>query len=250
MDDAVKLELQRTVGTAATPRAFVVPSSGVSDRLSDADVQVLSAVCPPRTYRRGDRVYHAGDPAGTLCVLLHGFVKLSAPARLGGERVLAVCGPDDFFGESFLAGDLTRGADAVSLEDGTVVCAVSRDAFVEVARRAPTAALAFTAAFAARAHVLQGRLDHLARGAQARLALTLLTLARRFGRPREDGWVRLELELRHEDLAGLANVSRVTATELLSRWRTLGLVVGTRGRYDVHLDGLENLCEDLEQEGH
>ena len=231
--------------------AWTLHASGVRERLRETDLHVLATVCPPRTYRRGDHVYRLGDAADDLYVLIDGSVKLSAPARLGGERVLAVCGPDDFFGESFLTGGSVRNADAVCLDTGTVVCAISRDAFLTLARQSPGVVLAFTAAFAARAHDLQERLGFLSHRAEMRLARVFLDLAVRLGQGPQPGlepveWVTLSLDVRHEDLAGLAHMSRATVTEVLSQWRALGLLVGTRGEYQVNVGGLSEWCDALE----
>jgi CRP/FNR family transcriptional regulator, cyclic AMP receptor protein len=229
-------------------RPWLLTGSGILARLSEADIQALTAICPPRTFRRGDRVYRYGDPADALCVLIHGHVKLSVPARLGGERVVSVCGPEDFFGESFLSGHPQRSAEAICLENETMVCSISRQAFLTLSGEAPTVVLAFMAAFAGRSVDLQGQLDDLSRSAEVRLIRTFLRLTQRLGesKPERGDWAALSLDLKHEDLAGLANVSRVTATEVLSQWRSLGLLTGTRGQYEVNVDGLALREEELE----
>ena len=230
------------------PGHWVIEGSGVGALMTDADMQALSGVCPPRQYRKGDRLYRSGEIAQSLYVLLDGHVKISTPARLGGECIVAVCGPDDFFGESFLTNARERVSDAVCLSDTVIACAITRENFLEIARRAPTVALAFAVALAEHAQRLQARLDHLTRPAPVRLARTLISLAERFGREDRPGWIDLEVDLKHEDLAGLAHLSRVTVTEYLSAWRAQELVLGTRGRYAINREGLLTLCEQLEAE--
>jgi CRP/FNR family transcriptional regulator, cyclic AMP receptor protein len=204
---------------APIPGHWVVEQSGIGTLITDADMQALSGICPPRSYRKGDCLYRTGEVAHGLFVLLDGHVKISTPARLGGERTVTVCGPDDFFGESFLTGAQKRASDAVCLSDTAVACAISREQFLEIARRAPTVALAFAVMLAEHAQRLQAQLDHLTRPAPVRLARTLLSLAERFGRENRSGWIDLEVDLKHDDLAGLAHLSRVTVTEYLSAWR-------------------------------
>ncbi len=227
---------------------WVIEQTAMMSLISDADVQMLSGICPPRQYHRGDRLYRSGDEAHSLFVLLDGHVKISMPARLGGERVVTVCGPSDFFGESFLTGAQTRVSDAVCLSDVAVVCAISRIQFLQIARQIPTVALAFAVVLAEHAQHLQAQLDSLTRPAPVRLARTLISLAERFGQETPLGWIELEVDLKHEDLAGLAHLSRVTVTEYLSAWRVQELVLGTRGRYVINREGLLTLCEQLEGE--
>ena len=235
-------------GPLRPDRVWTVEQSGLTARLSDQDLQVLSGVCPPRRYRRGERVYRSGDCAESLFILLDGYVKISTPARLGGEHLATVCGPDDFFGESFLTGAQSRVSDAVCLSESAVVCAVSRAQFLELARTVPGVILAFATVLAEHAQRLQQRLDDLAQPAPARLARTLLWLAERFGAEAHSGWWAIDLELRQEDLASLAHLSRVTVTAYLSAWRGQDLVLGTRGRYVLHREGLLTLCEQVENE--
>ncbi|MFB9992656.1 Crp/Fnr family transcriptional regulator [Deinococcus oregonensis] len=232
--------------TGAGP--WVVAASGLGTLLTEADIQVLSRVCSVRTYRKGDRIYRCGDAADELFVLLDGHVKISAPTRLRGERIVAVCGPDDFFGEAFLTGAVTRVSDAISLTEGALVCPISRANFLEVARQAPSVVLAFTTTLAGHAQALQARLEVLRLPAPARLARTLLNLAERLGQDSENGWRDLHVNLKHEELADIANVSRVTVTEHLSAWRSQALVLGTRGHYSVHMADLEMWAEQLEVE--
>jgi CRP/FNR family transcriptional regulator, cyclic AMP receptor protein len=231
-----------------TPGHWVIEQSGVGALMTDADMQTLSGICPPRTYRKGDRLYRTGEQASSLFVLLDGHVKISTPARLGGERIVTVCGPDDFFGESFLTGARERVSDAICLSNTVIACAISRDQFLEIARQAPTIALAFAVVLAEHAQRLQAQLDYLTLPAPMRLARTLMSLAERFGREDQSGWIDLEVDLKHEDLAGLAHLSRVTVTEYLSAWRLQELVLGTRGRYAINREGLLTLCEQLEGE--
>jgi CRP/FNR family transcriptional regulator, cyclic AMP receptor protein len=227
---------------------WVIEQSGVIGHMTDADMQVLGGICPPRPYVKGDRLYRSGEEAHSLFVLLDGHVKISTPARLGGERIVTVCGPDDFFGESFLTGAQERASDAVCLSDTAVACSISRSQFLELARRAPTVMLAFAVVLAEHAQRLQAQLDHLARPAPVRLARTLISLAERFGQAAQPGWFDLDVNLKHEDLAGLAHLSRVTVTEYLSAWRAQELVLGSRGRYTINREGLLTLCEQLELE--
>ncbi len=227
---------------------WVVEHSGIGGHLTDTDMQIMTGICPPRAYVKGDRLYRCGEEAHSLFVLLDGHIKISTQARLGGERIVTVCGPDDFFGESFLTGARERFSDAVCLSDTAVACAISRDQFLEIAHRAPRIVLSFAVVLAEHAQRLQAQLDHLTRPAPVRLARTLISLAERFGHEERPGWIDLEMNLKHEELASLAHLSRVTVTEYLSAWRAQELVMGTRGRYVIHREGLLTLCEQLEGE--
>ena len=88
-----------------------VAGTGLVERVPPDDMRTFMQVCPERPYTRGGYVFHAGDPASHLHVVAKGRVKLVAPTADGRERILAVCGPGDFFGEAFVDdGDVVDGA--------------------------------------------------------------------------------------------------------------------------------------------
>lgn len=225
---------------------WVVAETGWSDAITAEEMREMGAICPPRPYRKGERIYRPGDPPENLFIVLEGNVKLSMPGVVGRERVVAVCGPDDFFGESFLTGASARHSEAVCLSERTVVCPISRAQFMEVAHRVPGVAVAFAAVLAERVQILEAQLELMALPAQARLGRCLLLLAGRFGRETESGVTELFLDLTHEELASLAATTRVSATQAMSAWRAQGLVQGTRGEYRIDARGLNALIEELE----
>jgi CRP/FNR family transcriptional regulator, cyclic AMP receptor protein len=227
---------------------WVVTQTGWNTVLEPDDMRVMGSICPPRPYRRGERIYRPGDPAESLFIVLEGNVKLSMPGAVGRERVVAVCGPDDFFGESFLTGTNTRHSEAVCLSDRTVVCPISRAQFMEVSHRVPSVAVAFAAVLAQRVQTLEAQLELMSSPAQARLGRCLLLLAARFGHEVEPGVIELSLGLNHEDWASLAATTRVSATQAMSAWRALGLVDGTRGEYRIQSLRLEAFIGQLELE--
>lgn len=215
--------------------------------LSDEDMQQIGAVCPPRHYRKGDSIYREGQTGGTLYILLEGHIKLSRVGLLGGERVLTVCGPDDFFGESFLTDAESTQANAICLSDA-VVCPITRKQFLEITRRVPEVGILLSSILASRMQELQVRLDSLSQPVQVRLAQVMLDLTYRFGveLEQEQGIYDLKLELRHEEIASLAHASRVSATQAISSWRQQELILGTRGQYRVNAVGMERMIEELQ----
>jgi CRP/FNR family cyclic AMP-dependent transcriptional regulator len=50
-------------------------------------------------HRRSEKVYSQGDPATSVIYIEKGGVKMSVVNAVGKEAVVAMLGPDDFFGE-------------------------------------------------------------------------------------------------------------------------------------------------------
>lgn len=236
---------QHKKAQAGLGEVWVVADTNWSKLISPSEMQTMGAICPPRPYRKNETIYRSGDAAESLYIVLEGSVKLSMSAVAGRERIVAVCGPDDFFGESFLTGARVRKSEAVCLSDRTVVCPISKSQFLEVSQQVPAVAVSFASVLAERVQSLEQQLELMTLPAQARLGRCLILLAQRFGTPVSPGVMSLNLGLKHEDLASLAATTRVSATQAMSQWRMLELVEGTRGEYTINMAGLERLVEGL-----
>src|SRR6202022_4006267 len=70
-------------------------------------------------YRRLQKIYSQGDPATSVMYVQKGGVKLSVVNEVGKEAVLAILGPDDFFGEGGMAGQSVRMGTAIAITPAT-----------------------------------------------------------------------------------------------------------------------------------
>jgi len=222
-----------------------VGGTGFTQRVAPDDLRVFMRVCPERPIARGATLFHAGDPATHLHVVASGQVKLVAPMPDGRERIVAVCGPGDFFGEAFVEGDGRYRVDAVALSDAAT-CPMSREDYRRLALHAPGFVLAFTQILAGNLFGCRDQLARVESPIRARVAEVLLAQSRRFGQEDGGGWWRLDTELRHDDVAGMVPATRVSVTSAIASLRSAGVLEGTRGRYRLHHDGLAAAAEDLD----
>jgi CRP/FNR family transcriptional regulator, cyclic AMP receptor protein len=200
-------------------------------------------VCPERPFRRGEHLFHAGEPATHIHVVAEGQVKLVALTPTGHERVIAVLGPDDFLGEAFVIGIEHYQLDAVAITD-VVSCPMNRDQFAQLALHAPAFTVRFAEILATSLVQCRELLSHALDPVKRRVAKVLLDQARRFGEPGPDGLVALRTGLRHEEIASLASATRVSASTAIAELRELGIVDGSRGSYRLSLAGLEAYVSD------
>lgn len=225
-------------------KPWFVKDTDFSERISDGDMGVFRSVCPDRTYGPGERIFHAGDPARDVHVITRGQVKLVAVTSTGDERILAICGPNDFIGEAFVSADAVYRADAVALTHA-VTCPVSRSQFLQLALHAPRVVTTFAEILASHLFHCRDQLSGSYASVEARLARVLLEQVDRFGEPEDGGWVRLSTALKHEELASMISATRVSVSMALSEMREQGVAEGTRGEYRFHRPGLVDRSEDL-----
>ena len=209
-------------------------------RVNEHDMGIFMKVCPDKRFAKGDVIFYAGDPATDLHVISQGQVKLVTPTANGSERILAVCGPNDFIGEAFLRDSAHYRVDAVALVD-TTTCPVSRDQYVRLAQEAPTFAMTFTEILAGHLFQCREQLSSSYAPVKVRLAKVLVEQADSYGERLVNGDVKLVTNLKHEELASMITATRVSVSMAMAELRDEGLAMGTRGTYTLNLESLREL---------
>ncbi|MGC1106471.1 MAG: cyclic nucleotide-binding domain-containing protein, partial [Candidatus Acidiferrales bacterium] len=72
-------------------------------------------------YRRGETIYSQGDAAETVMYVQNGGVKFTVVNGSGKEAVVAMFGPNDFFGEGCMAGQSLRMGTTSAITPTTVL---------------------------------------------------------------------------------------------------------------------------------
>jgi CRP/FNR family transcriptional regulator, cyclic AMP receptor protein len=229
---------------AETAAGWHVRGTHFKARVPAVDMRTFMTVCPERPYPRGSTIFRAGDPATHLHVVAAGQVKLVVPTPDGRERILAVCGPEDFFGEAFVDESDVYRVDAVALTD-TATCPMNHEDYRRLSLHAPGFVLAFTQILAGKLFACRDQLARVEAPIRSRVAELLLEQAGRFGVSQAEGWWALDTELRHDDIAGMVPATRVSVTSAIASLRSAGMLEGTRGRYRLHLDGLAQVASGL-----
>lgn len=230
------------VDSSQSMEAWFVKDTTLSQRISREDRKLFVQICPMRSYHKGDVIFHAGDHASDLHIIDKGQVKLVRPTVNGNERILAICGMNDFIGEPFLSTTDRYRADAVALTDAET-CPVSREKFLRLMREAPNFVLTFMEILAVRLFHCQEQLIITEDPVRVRVIKVFIEQARRFGRPLGDGWFELQTELKQEEIASLVTTTRVSVSYTVSELRNRGFLDGTRGTYRLNVPALESLAD-------
>ena len=99
----------------------------------------LAGTMRSRRFRRGEVIFHLGDPGDALFVIVTGDVKISLPSETGEEAILATLGPGEVFGELALLDGAPRSASATALS-ATEIVVLPRDRCVSSSRPRPVSA--------------------------------------------------------------------------------------------------------------
>jgi CRP/FNR family cyclic AMP-dependent transcriptional regulator len=176
-----------------------------------------------REIRRKEVLYLPGEPGDRIYLLKRGVVKISALPEDGHEVILALLRKGEVFGEEAVLDDSPRDHMAEAYDDA-LICIITRQDFLEMLRTFPDLGFRVTKLIGFRLRTFRNRVEGLLfKGASARLAQTLLDLARDHG-VRDDRGILLPLRLSQTDLANLIGVTRESVNLTLADFRKRGLV--------------------------
>jgi CRP/FNR family cyclic AMP-dependent transcriptional regulator len=207
--------------------------------LEPAALDRVAAGMRSRRFRRGEVIFHVGDPGDALFVLLTGDVKISLPSDTGDEAILATLGPGAVFGELALLDGAPRSATATAMSP-TEAVVLPRDRFRELIATEAGVRDALLAAMAGELRRLTTHVEELHfLDITGRLAARLVRLAGEGGAPGPDGAIRLRANLTQGDLAAMVGCTRQSVNKLLGQFTDDGLIRQDRdGIVVIDLEGL------------
>ena len=195
--------------------------------LCNDDRRALPPYLHTQHYRRGAFLFQAGEVADQLFWICQGIVKLSAPTLEGGERLLNIFWPGDFFGMLWLSRDQRRVSSAQALSPVTVQ--TTNGGLTQFLRLCPDLHTDLLQNMFDQQHRSTLRVEALlSADIGARLLAILLDLGERYGQPIVNGY-RLAADLTQEHIAHLVGLDRSTTSLLINRYRR-DRVLGGRGR--------------------
>jgi CRP/FNR family transcriptional regulator, nitrogen oxide reductase regulator len=205
-----------------------LPSSKLFAALGKDEIGAVVARAFKRKFKASENVIMARRPAANLVLVLTGSVNFYILSETGRNILLHRCEPGDVFGIAALlsepAGYLGTATAVHQVEilgwEGRVARHLART-YPRFAENALRIALHYFAEHARR-HV-----SLVSDKAQERLAYALTNVASSGGRVLQGG---VEIRIKNEDLASLADVSLFTASRILQKWERMGALEKSRGK--------------------
>ncbi len=191
----------------------------------DADaLQRVAAGMRSRRFRRGEVIFHVGDPGDALFIIVSGEIKIGLPSEAGEEAILVRLQPGDVFGELALLDGAPRSATATALSAAETVV-LPRDKFRELISGEPAVRDALLASLALEIRRLTTHVEELHfLDITGRLAACLVRLAGDGGTTLPDGSIRLRTSLTQGDLASMVGSTRQSVNKLLGQFAGDGLL--------------------------
>jgi CRP/FNR family cyclic AMP-dependent transcriptional regulator len=192
--------------------------------LDPAALERVAAGMRSRRFKRGEVIFHIGDPGDALFVMVEGEVKISLPSETGEEAFLATLGKGDVFGELALLDGAPRSATATAIS-ATETVVLPRDRFRELIATEAGVRDALLASIAGELRRLTTHVEELHfLDITGRLAARLVRLAQDGGTRLPGGGIRLRANLTQGDLAAMVGCTRQSVNKLLGQFTDDGLI--------------------------
>jgi CRP/FNR family cyclic AMP-dependent transcriptional regulator len=95
--------------------------------LTESQLELLTSVVSRKSFSRGTTIIATGDTTDSLYVVISGRLKVMMSDDEGREVILAILGPNEFFGEMGLLDDHPRSASVVTIEACELLSLAKRD---------------------------------------------------------------------------------------------------------------------------
>jgi CRP/FNR family cyclic AMP-dependent transcriptional regulator len=189
-------------------------------------LRTITASGNERTLIRGDVLFHEGDPADSLYVVIRGRLAMAIENPIDHrETVVSLMEPGDLFGEMAMLDDGPRSTMARALEPSTVL-AIPYEAVLSLFRAQPELLWGVTRLLAHRLRAMDETLaDSVFLDVTGRTAKRLLELS--------DGADDFILPVTQEELAGMVGASRERVNKAIASFIRLGWIDQHERKYTI-----------------
>jgi CRP/FNR family cyclic AMP-dependent transcriptional regulator len=193
------------------------------------DERELRTRCARRKFRRGEVIFHEGDPAGTMHLLDIGHVAVKLTTPMGEIGLIDIFQPGDTFGEQSLVNGVGIRTATIVAVQRVETLALDGRTFSELRDGNPDLDRFLLMLVGERLHLTSQRLlEALYLPAEHRVLRCIDRLHTMFATSDQSS-----IPLTQNDVAEMAGVTRSTANRLLRQAQDSGLLTIGRGHIDV-----------------
>jgi len=193
-------------------------------------------------FQKDEAIYIQGDLAQNVMYIQTGNVKFSVVNPLGKEAVVAMFGPNDFFGEGCMAGQLVRTGTATAITP-TALLTIDKNELLHMLRTRHTLSNHFVEYMLSHnTRVEEDLIDQLFNSSEKRLARALLVLGR-YGTAQHQAEGELP-DVTQEVLAQIVGTTRSRVNFFMNKFRKLGFIEYHRRRIKINKSLLTFVLEE------
>lgn len=175
------------------------------------------------TYKKGQVVFHQGNPPYGLYCVSQGKIKISKHGPDGKESIVRIADPGDILGHRSLFSNENYTATATAMEE-TIVCFMDKKFILEAIQQQPSLSLNIIQKLSKEMGSAEQKNASLyQKSVRERLAELLLSLKASYGVP-EKNRVRLNITLTREEFASMIGTASETVIRFISEFKESGII--------------------------
>jgi CRP-like cAMP-binding protein len=187
--------------------------------LSESELAQISASTREFRVKKNELIFHKGDLAEGMHVVVMGQVKLALPSAQGMEKVVHVCGPGSTFGEAVVFLDKPYPVSAQATAESLLLL-ISKRVLLEAMESSPMLCRKMMASLSSRLHELLGDMETcMLRGSVQRVVCFLIQSA-----TSEQDVFEVTLPASKQTIASQLNLAPETFSRVLGQLSDAGLV--------------------------
>lgn len=200
--------------------------------LSDAEFGELEPYLSTASFRKRETIFSEGEAPEWLFLVLSGKVKITRLSHEGKEIILEVISPGDIFGGVAVIRGFPYPANAVAMEDTTVL-KISRKNLMRIVDRFPNVMYCMALQLGDRMKSSHDSLKNIAlERVEARIAALLLKLARKVGVKKKEG-ILIDMRLTKQDVADMVGTTVETSIRTFSKFKKQELIAESSGKFII-----------------
>ena len=193
-------------------------------------------------FEKDEQIYNQGDAAKSVMYIQKGNVKFSVVSASGKVAVLAMLGPNDFFGEGCMAGQSVRMGTATAITPTTVL-AIDKNELLDMLRTQDKFSDSFIGYLLNQKNrVEEALIDQLFNSSEKRLARALLVLGR-YGKVQHQLVDELPA-VSQETLSEIVGTTRSRVNFFMNKFRKLGFIEYHNRRIKINKSLLTFVLDD------
>lgn len=221
----------------------IIKGIPIFSSLTEKELREIEPLFIEEAIKKDEYIFWEGDPSNWLYVVAEGKVRILKQSVSGKDIILEIISSGDLFGGVAVLDKRPYPASAQAMENSRIL-KLSRANILKIIDRYATVTLDTVAYMGKRLRDAHDMMRSLAaERVEKRIAAILLRLAEKIG-IKEQGGIRLDLNLTRLDLAEMAGTTVETAIRVMSKFSKEGLVAAhTKKIVITDKEGLASLLE-------
>jgi CRP-like cAMP-binding protein len=191
--------------------------------LEELALKEVSAQKIMNKYKKGQTLFHEGNPPYGLYCINSGKIKLTKTSSEGKDSIIRIVSPGEVLGHRSLFSNDNYRATATALEDSDI-CFIDKKFIQKLIEQNPSISLELIGQLTKAMGMVEDKVANFyQKNVRERLASLLLEFKDKYG-VEEDGRIRLDIKLTREEMASIVGVATETLIRFMSEFKDEGAI--------------------------